>query len=99
MDSFLAIHGDNSASLFMYKKELGQGITTGTLQIVAEELDMELSQLSTVRIDTNRFANQGSTVASGGISTAGRQIRRPPAMPVARCSGLPPLSSGCRLPA
>jgi CO/xanthine dehydrogenase Mo-binding subunit len=75
VDSFLAIHSDNTASVFMYKKELGQGITTGTLQIVAEELDLDLSQLSTVRIDTNRFANQGSTVASGGISTAGRQIR------------------------
>ena len=75
VDSFLAIHPDNTASVFMYKKELGQGTTTGTLQIVAEELDMDLSQLSNVRIDTNLFANQGSTVASGGISTAGRQIR------------------------
>jgi nicotinate dehydrogenase subunit B len=73
--SFLAIHADNTATVFMYKKELGQGITTGTLQIVAEELDLELSQLGTVRIDTNLFANQGSTVASNGIAVAGRQIR------------------------
>jgi CO/xanthine dehydrogenase Mo-binding subunit len=75
VDSFLAVHADNTVSLFMYKKELGQGTTTGTLQIVAEELDVELSQLKTVRIDTNRFANQGSTVASNGIQVGGRQIR------------------------
>jgi CO/xanthine dehydrogenase Mo-binding subunit len=75
VDSFLAIHADNTASVFMYKKELGQGITTGTLQIVAEELDMEMSQLRTVRIDTNRFANQGATVASNGIAVGGRQLR------------------------
>jgi CO/xanthine dehydrogenase Mo-binding subunit len=75
VDSFITVHGDNTASVFLYKKELGQGISTGVLQIVSDELDMEMAQLRTVRIDTNSFANQGSTVASNGIQVAGRQIR------------------------
>jgi CO/xanthine dehydrogenase Mo-binding subunit len=75
VDSFLAIHADNTATVFSEKVELGQGTTTGTLQIVAEELDLDLSQLQTARVDSNLFANQGATVASNGIQVGGTQIR------------------------
>jgi xanthine dehydrogenase molybdopterin-binding subunit B len=41
----------------MGKVELGQGTTTGMLQIAGEELDLDMSQLSAARIDTEVTPN------------------------------------------
>src|SRR5438046_1796928 len=45
IDSWIAIHGDNTASVKLGKVELGQGSSTGLLMIAAEELDLDLSQM------------------------------------------------------
>src|SRR5580693_1635676 len=67
LDSWIAVHADNTATVFMGKVELGQGITTGMLQIAAEELDLAMSQVSAARVDTNVTPNQGPAVASLSI--------------------------------
>ena len=51
--------------------ELGQGNTTGLLQIAAEELDLDMSQLRSVRLDTNITPNQGATSSSSSIHRGG----------------------------
>ncbi len=51
------MHADNTATVFMGKVELGQGTTTGMLQIAAEELDLAMSQVSAARVDTNVTPN------------------------------------------
>src|SRR5581483_4998747 len=45
IDSWIAIHADNTATVYYGKCELGQGNTTGMLQIAAEELDLDMSQI------------------------------------------------------
>ena len=46
------------------KGEFGQGDTTGLLQIAAEELDLDMSQMRSVQLDTNVTPNQGATISS-----------------------------------
>src|SRR5258708_24649348 len=75
LDSWIAVHADNTATVFMGKVELGQGTTTGMLQIAAEELDLAMSQVSAARADTNVTPNQGPAVASLSIMDNGPQLR------------------------
>jgi len=75
LDSWIAVHADNTATIFIGKVELGQGTTTGMLQIAGEELDLDMSQLSAARIDTDVTPNQGPSVASLSIMDNGPQLR------------------------
>jgi CO/xanthine dehydrogenase Mo-binding subunit len=61
IDTWLAIHSDNTAIVYIGFAELGQGNSTALLQVAAEELDLDMSQLKTVRLDTNVTPNQGGT--------------------------------------
>jgi nicotinate dehydrogenase subunit B len=75
IDTWIAIHSDNTATLFFGKCELGQGNTTGLLQIAGEELDLDMSQLSAMRLDTNMTPDQGATSSSSSIERGGPQVR------------------------
>src|SRR6516164_5951137 len=75
IDSWIVVHDDSTATVFLGKCELGQGATTGLLQIVGEELDLDMSQLATVRLDTTITPNQGATTSSSSIHRGGPQIR------------------------
>jgi nicotinate dehydrogenase subunit B len=75
IDTWIAIHADNTASIYIGFAELGQGASTALLQIAAEELDMDLNQLSSVRLDTNITPNQGGTYSSASVQRGGPQIR------------------------
>ena len=75
VDTWIAIHADNTATAYIGYVELGQGASTALLQIAAEELDLDMSQISSVRLDTNVTPNQGATVASASIERGGPQIR------------------------
>ena len=75
VDSWIAVHADNSVTVYFGKCELGQGNTTGLLQIAGEELDLDMSQLSAVRLDTNITPNQGATSASSSIHQGGPPLR------------------------
>jgi nicotinate dehydrogenase subunit B len=75
IDSWIAVHADNTATVIFGKCELGQGNTTGMLQIAGEELDLDIGQLSAVRLDTNVTPNQGATTSSSSIERGGPQLR------------------------
>jgi nicotinate dehydrogenase subunit B len=75
IDTWLAIHSDNTATVYVGYVELGQGSTTSLLQISAEELDMDMSHVSTVRLDTNITPNQGGTYSSSSIARGSPAIR------------------------
>jgi nicotinate dehydrogenase subunit B len=75
LDTWLAIHADNTATIYMGFVELGQGSSTALLQIAAEELDMAMSQVKSVRVETHRAPNQGGTVASSSVMRGGPRIR------------------------
>jgi CO/xanthine dehydrogenase Mo-binding subunit len=75
IDTWLAIHADNTATIFIGFAELGQGNSTALLQVAAEELDLGMSQLKTVRLDTSITPNQGGTYSSASIQRGGPQVR------------------------
>jgi CO/xanthine dehydrogenase Mo-binding subunit len=75
IDTWIAIHADNTATVYIGYVELGQGASTALLQIAAEELDLDMSQISSVRNDTHVTPNQGATVASAAIERGGPTIR------------------------
>jgi CO/xanthine dehydrogenase Mo-binding subunit len=75
LDSWLAIHGDNTASMKLGMIELGQGSTTGLLMIAAEELNMDMSQLKMIANDTDLTPNQGGTYGSQAVHVGGKQTR------------------------
>ena len=75
LDSWLAIHGDNTASVKLGMIELGQGSTTGLLMIAAEELNLDMSQVKMIANDTNLTPNQGGTYGSQAVHVGGKQTR------------------------
>jgi CO/xanthine dehydrogenase Mo-binding subunit len=75
LDTWIAVHPDNTATIFLGFVELGQGNSTALLQIAAEELDLDMAQVRTVRVETGTSPNQGGTVASASISRGGPRIR------------------------
>src|ERR1700728_2197519 len=71
IDTWLAIHADNTATIFIGFAELGQGNSTALLQVAAEELDLDMSQLKTVRLDTSITPHPGGTYSSPSIQPGG----------------------------
>lgn len=76
IDSWIAIHRNNTATLYIGFVELGQGATTALQQVAAEELDLGLDQLSTVWQDTHLTPNQGGTYSSSAIRNGRPQVQR-----------------------
>ena len=75
LDSWIAIHSDNTATIIHGHHELGQGISTTLLQIAADELDLDMSQVSGMPLETGKSPNQGLTAASAGIARGGVRVR------------------------
>jgi len=76
LDAWLAIATDGHVTAFCGKVELGTGIETAITQLVAEELEVALGQVSLVMGDTERCPDQGPTVGSRTLQGAGPQIRQ-----------------------
>jgi len=87
LDSWFVVGADNTIMLRQTKMETGNGITTGFLQVVAEELDhpMELMRYGpslynsqgsmNSRVDTWDAVNTGGEGGSNAMSGTGPQIR------------------------
>jgi len=76
IDSWIAIHADNTATVYIGFAELGQGCSTALLQVAAEELDLGLEQMRTVGLDTHLTPNQGGTYSSQAMRRGGPQVQR-----------------------
>ncbi|MDR6534336.1 molybdopterin cofactor-binding domain-containing protein [Variovorax soli] len=63
----LALWSDGSVTAMNGHVDLGTGIRTALAQVVAEELDLPLSQVHMVLGDTARAPNQGATIASASL--------------------------------
>jgi CO/xanthine dehydrogenase Mo-binding subunit len=83
VDSWLSITSDNLAVLKTSQIETGNGITTGFLQVAAEELDMDISQMryglynaaSHDVVDTYNAVSSGGEGGSNAMSGTGPKIR------------------------
>ena len=61
VDSWITIGADNTVTLKTSQIETGNGITTGFLQVLAEELDMDMSQMY-----YNHFNNARQPITTAG---------------------------------
>ena len=74
VDSYIAIHTDNTATLYTGYVELGQGGPTALLQVAAEELDLDFEQMKAVIVDTH-MSTEGLTLASRTAAIGGAETR------------------------
>jgi nicotinate dehydrogenase subunit B len=75
LDAWLAVHPDNTATLFTGKVETGTGVETALAQFAAEELDFPFDRLDVVMGTTSMTVDQGPTYGSMSVRYAGPQIR------------------------
>jgi len=75
VDTWVAIHSDNTATIYPGLQELGNGSSTGLLQMAGEELSMEMNQLKFGVSDSNRTPNNVSQSASNAIKSGGPKLR------------------------
>jgi len=75
VDSWIVVHADNTVTAYFGRGEFGQGTLTGMLQVAAEELDLDLGQISAVPLDTAITRNQGMQVSSSSIEGAAPSLR------------------------
>ncbi len=73
---FVAIAADGTVTAFNGHVDLGTGIGTALAQIVAEELDVPLGQVTMVLGHTARAPNQGATIASETVQVTAVPLRR-----------------------
>ena len=73
IDSWIAIHADNTATLYAGYVEIGQGGPTALRQIAAEELDLAFEQMKHVAVDT-RTSTEGLTLASRTAAIGGKRM-------------------------
>src|SRR5262245_27605442 len=52
VDTWLTVNADNTISAYPSKHDMGQGLWTGFRQVVAEELDMEVTSIHIPRFDS-----------------------------------------------
>ena len=72
----LTIDASGTVHLLMGKVELGQGIGTAMAQLVAEELDVDVSRIQLVPVNTDHSPNEFYTVTSNSVPQSGPPTRR-----------------------
>ena len=76
VDAYLAIHADNTVTLFTGKVDLGTGARIAYRQMVAEELDVPPARIAMIEGDTALTPDQARTAGSYGIARGGLQLRQ-----------------------
>ena len=71
----LAVWDDGSVTALHGHVDLGTGIRTALAQVVAEELDAELSCINMVLGNTASVPNQGATIASASLQIHAAPLR------------------------
>lgn len=75
LDAWIRVEANGHVTAFTGKAELGQGLKTALLQVVAEELELTLDQLSLVTADTATTPNEGFTAGSHSLQDSGTALR------------------------
>lgn len=75
LDTWLRIGTDESVRVFTGKVDIGMGVQTALMQIVAEELDIPLARVELVMGDTSQTPDQGGVGGSTSISSGAKPLR------------------------
>ncbi len=84
LDSWIAIGADGRVTVYTGKCELGQGLRTAQLQLVAEELVLPLDRITLIECDTKLTPDQGTTSGSQSHPTNFNQANLAQAAATAR---------------
>src|SRR5688572_27131932 len=76
LDSWIVIRGDNTATFFVGKTDLGQGTGTAFRQIMCDELDIAFENTTCVMGRTDVTVDQGGSGGSDALQTDGYPMRR-----------------------
>src|SRR5438445_12687792 len=76
VESFLSIGADGTVTCYSGKVDLGTGVRTALMQIVADELTMPIERVQLITGDTLLTPDQGPTNGSLAIQIGGMQIRQ-----------------------
>ena len=76
LDSWIAIHGDNTATFYVGKTDCGQGTGTAFRQMMSDELDIAYESTSLIMGSTDVTPDQGGSGGSDGIQRDGWPMRR-----------------------
>jgi nicotinate dehydrogenase subunit B len=74
LDAWIRIAPDGRTTVFSGKAELGQGIRTALLQVVAEELDLPPAAIEFITADTARTPDEGLTAGSHSMQDGGMAL-------------------------
>ena len=75
LSQWLRLRADGTVEVFSGKVEIGQGILTAIAQIVADELDVDLSRVRMIAASTATSPNEGVTSGSLSIQQSGSALR------------------------
>jgi nicotinate dehydrogenase subunit B len=75
LDQWLTVNADGTVTVRPGKVEIGQGILTALVQIVAEELDIAVERIRLVTAATTLSPNEGITSGSRSIQESGIALR------------------------
>jgi CO/xanthine dehydrogenase Mo-binding subunit len=64
LDSWIAIGADGTVTAYTGKCELGQGMHTAQIQLIAEELSVPVGRVRLIQCDTSMTPDQGTTSGS-----------------------------------
>lgn len=76
LDSWVVIHGDNTATFYVGKTDCGQGTGTAFRQMMCDELDIAYDSTSLVMGSTDITPDQGGSGGSDAIQRDGWPMRR-----------------------
>jgi CO/xanthine dehydrogenase Mo-binding subunit len=74
LDAWIRVAPDGAITAFTGKAELGQGLKTALVQLVAEQLDVAPARVSLVTADTARTPNEGFTAGSHSMQDSGTAL-------------------------
>src|SRR5436853_2169872 len=75
LSSWIRMSPEGHVVLSPGKVEIGQGIVTALAQIAADELDVDINRVQTVRATTAGSPNEGVTSGSLSVQQSGRAVR------------------------
>ncbi len=74
LDAWIRVGPDGVVTAFTGKAELGQGLKTALIQVVAEQLDIAPARVTLVTADTARTPNEGFTAGSHSMQDSGTAL-------------------------
>jgi nicotinate dehydrogenase subunit B len=74
LDAWVRIDPNGSITAFTGKAELGQGLRTALIQIVAEQLDVAPARVALITADTTRTPDEGFTAGSHSMQDSGTAL-------------------------